>query len=54
MFDIFGYWLHQAMGLTLEDGRRRKRRGRRRRGRGGDEHTSRLSVLTGTCPIRFL
>ncbi len=26
MFDIFGYWLHQAMGLTLEDGRRRKRR----------------------------
>ena len=26
MFELFGYWQHQAMGLTLEDGRRRKRR----------------------------
>ena len=26
MFELFGYWQHQAMGVTLEDGRRRKRR----------------------------
>ena len=43
ILDIFGYWLHQAMGLHLEEEEERERIRRRRQKIGCDNHRTDLN-----------